>query len=118
MGLYAAGWSPDEIEHLLRTIDWNQVFTDTIPRDEKSFRRKQDDRPYLIPVKLRFDGSKVYIPSGLLGGQSLELLLRDLEARSRPERDFDQLPVPFRAVAADLKRRHRWSSAPAVWRQP
>ena len=35
-------------------------------------------------VKLRFDGGKVYIPSGLLGGQSLELLLRDLEARSRP----------------------------------
>ncbi len=101
-GLYAAGWSPDEIEDLLVSIDWNQVFSDRIPRDERSYRRKQDERPYLIPVKLRFGKGGLVLHSGLLGGQSLELLLRELEARSQPEKNFDELPVPFRAVATDL----------------
>jgi NTE family protein len=101
-GLYAAGWSPDEIETLLKTVDWNQIFSDGVVRDEKSFRRKQDDRPQMIPTKLRFKGPKPYVPPGVLGGQSLELLLRSLEIESTGERDFDRLPIPFRAVAMDI----------------
>ncbi|MCD4749891.1 MAG: patatin-like phospholipase family protein, partial [Thermoanaerobaculales bacterium] len=102
-GLYAAGWSPDEIEELLVSIDWNQVFTDKVPRNDLSFRRKQDDRPYLIKARLHFDEDGFYLPAGLLSGQSLEILLETLEARSRPERDFDRLPIPFRAVATDIE---------------
>lgn len=102
-GLYAAGWSPDEIEELLLSIDWGQVFTDRVPRYEISFRRKQDDRPFLIDARLHIDGDGFYLPPGVLGGQSLEILLQTLDARSMPERDFDHLPIPFRAVATDIE---------------
>ncbi len=102
-GLYAAGWSPDEIEELLVSIDWNQVFTDKVPRNDLSFRRKQDERPYLIKARLHFDEDGFYLPAGILSGQSLEILLETLEAQSRPERDFDRLPIPFRAVATDIE---------------
>jgi NTE family protein len=101
-GLYAAGWSPEEIEELLKSVDWNSVFSDGVTRDEKSYRRKQDDRPQMIPTKLRFKGLKPYIPPGVLGGQSLELLLRALEMQSTGESDFDRLPIPYRAVAMDI----------------
>jgi NTE family protein len=101
-GLYAAGWSPGEIETLLKSVEWNSVFSDTVRRSEKSFRRKQDDRPQLIPTKLRFKGLKPYIPPGVLGGQSLELLLRALEMQTTGENDFDRLPIPYRAVAMDI----------------
>ena len=37
-GLYAAGWSPDEIEALLKSVDWNSVFSDGVRRLDKSFR--------------------------------------------------------------------------------
>jgi len=102
-GLYAAGWSPDEIEKLLNTIDWNRVFTDKVPRKDLSFRRKQDDRPFLIKARLHLDEKGFYLPGGLINGQSLDTLLQLLEARSDTAADFDRLPIPYRAVAMDIK---------------
>lgn len=101
-GLYAAGWSPAEIEKLLVAMDWEEIFFDRIERDERTFRRKQDDAIFLVPGRVRFRDRKPYIPSGALGGQKLALFLRSLEIRSTGARDFDDLPIPFRAVAADL----------------
>jgi len=102
-GLYAAGWSPDEIENLLKEIVWKEVFIDHAARTEKSFRRKQDDTTFLVPTRLRFKGFKPYLPQSFLGGQRLELLLRSLEIRSTGETNFDAFPIPYRAVAADLQ---------------
>lgn len=102
-GLYASGWSPDEIHELLLEIDWLKVFSDKVERNEESFRRKQDDRPYLIASRLHFDDEGFYLPPGILGGQSLELLLDSLDARTLPATDFDRLPIPYRAVAADFE---------------
>jgi NTE family protein len=101
-GLYCAGWTPDQIEDLLAATNWDRVFTDSVPRSEVSFRRKQDDRPVLIPARLHFKGLKPYAPPGLIDGQNLELLLRTLETVSNTETDFDKLVIPFRAVATDI----------------
>ncbi len=101
-GLYATGWTPQEMEKLLVEMDWTKVFVDRLDRDERSFRRKQDDVTYLIPLKMRFKNWKPYIPPGVLGGQRLEILLRSLEIESTGETDFDRFPIPFRAVAADI----------------
>jgi NTE family protein len=101
-GLYAAGYSPKEIEDILATIDWGEVFFDTVKRTDRPFRRKGDDSPYLIPLKLRFIDGKPSLPGGLLGGQKLELTLRDLIVHATDETDFDKLPIPYRAVAMDL----------------
>lgn len=101
-GLYAAGWSPGEIETLLADTDFSAVLIDRPARDDKSFRRKQDDVEFLIPLKLRFKEWKPYIPRAALGGQRLELLLRTLEIQSTDARDFDDFPIRYRAVAADL----------------
>ncbi|MCI0657047.1 MAG: patatin-like phospholipase family protein, partial [Acidobacteria bacterium] len=101
-GLYAAGWSADRIEQLLLTTDMRQIFLDQVPREDKSFRRKQDDLVFLIPTRLRFKGWVPYIPSGVLGGQRLELFLKSLEIESTGATDFDDLPIPYRAVAVNL----------------
>ena len=101
-GLYAAGYSPDEIEAVLRSLDWDAVFFDRVDRADRSFRRKQDDTPYFIPFKLRFKDGKPYLPSGLFAGQRLEFILRSLALRATSVENFDDLPIPFRAVAMDL----------------
>lgn len=101
-GLYATGWSPEDIESLLLKVDWAQIFSDRVERSDRSFRRKQDDYPYLIQTRLRFKGFKPYIPPSVLGGQRLELLMRSIEIWSTGETDFDRLPIPYRAVACDL----------------
>ena len=101
-GFYAAGWSPAELEALLLETDWTELFSDRPTRDEKSFRRKQDDVNFLIPLKLRFKGLKPYIPPAVIAGKRIGLFLNSLELRSTGERDFDRLPIPYRAVAADI----------------
>jgi len=101
-GLYAAGWSPDEMEEIVRIIDWTKIFTDRVERRNRSFRRKQDDRPVLIQGRLYFEGMKPVIPSGVIKGQRLELALQIIEALSAAETDFDELPIPYRAIAADI----------------
>jgi NTE family protein len=101
-GLYAAGWSPDEMEEIVQTIDWKNIFTDRVDRKDRSFRRKQDDRPVMIQGRLHFEGLKPTLPSGVIQGHRLELALRIIEALSPAETDFDQLPIPYRAVAADI----------------
>ncbi len=101
-GLYAAGWSPDEMVEMMAALDWNRVFSDKVPRRDQTFRRKQDDRPALIDLRVHFDGVKPYIPPGILGGQSIELLMDSLEAQSATAVDLDRLNVPFRAIATDL----------------
>jgi len=101
-GLYSAGWRPEQIEELVEQIDWDGVFTDQVPRRDKSFRRKQDDRPVLVQGRLNFDGLKPVLPSGVIRGQKLEILLHTLEILSADSSDFDRLPIPFRAVAADI----------------
>ena len=88
-GLYAAGWSPDEMEEIVRTIDWDNIFTDHVDRKDRSFRRKQDDRPVLIKGRLGFDGLKPVMPSGVISGQRLELALRIIEALSPAESFFN-----------------------------
>jgi NTE family protein len=101
-GLYAAGWSPDEMEEIVRAIDWEQIFTDRVERKHRSFRRKQDDRPVMIQGRIHFDGFKPVLPSGVIDGQRLEAALRSIEALSVQATDFDNLPIPYRAVAADI----------------
>ena len=101
-GLYAAGWSPDDIEELVKTIDWEHIFTDRLDRKYQSFRRKQDDKPVMFDGSLHFDGLKPVLPKGIIEGQRLDLVLRTVEALSPAATTFDDLPIPFRAVAADI----------------
>ena len=100
-GLYASGWTPEEIESGITTIDWASVFVDRLDRRLKSYRRKQDDR-VLVPLKMRFKNWKPYVPPSVIGGQSLELKLQRFEIDATGARDFDAFPIPYRAVATDL----------------
>jgi NTE family protein len=102
-GLYAAGYSPDQLEHIIADTDWKDIFVDSVDRRDRSYRRKQDDATFLVPGKLRFKGWTPYIPPAVFGGQQLELFLRSLEIEARASGDFDNLPIPYRAVALDLE---------------
>ncbi len=101
-GLYAAGYGADEIESILTRIDWNQVLRDRPPRDERSMRRKHEDLRLLGGVELGVHDGRIAIPRGIIQGQQLELLLRRLLVSTWRARDFDALPIPFRAVATDI----------------
>ncbi|MBP5086536.1 patatin-like phospholipase family protein [Pseudomonas chlororaphis] len=102
-GLYASGYKIDELEKLALSIDWQQALSDAPPRADVPFRRKQDDRDFLVKQKLSFrDDGSLGLPLGVIQGQNLALLLESMLAHASDTRDFDKLPIPFRAVATDI----------------
>ncbi len=102
-GLYASGYSVEELEKLATTLDWQQALSDAPPRKDVPFRRKQDDRDFLVKQKLSFrDDGSLGLPLGVIQGQNLSLLLESKLAHTADTRDFNKLPIPFRAVATDI----------------
>jgi len=69
-GLYASGMTPDEIEHALKTMDWEHIFSDAPPREDRSFRRKSDDKLYLVKNKPGFNNGEIEFPAGAIQGRN------------------------------------------------
>ena len=101
-GLYASGMSSDEIEKQLVLIDWETVFNDKAARPERSQRRKDDDRLYLVKGKIGISEAGVRVPSAAVQGQKFDFILKSLTLPVANINNFDELPIPFRAVAMDL----------------
>ena len=102
-GLAAAGYSPAEIEALFLKNDWNDIFRDTPARAFLTSEQKKAGGRHLLDFYFR--GGRFIVPSGLTAGQKLANLLTEntLAASFQAGLDFDRLPVPFRAVAADIE---------------
>jgi NTE family protein len=102
-GLYATGLSAAELDSLIGDIDWGDVFTDFIPRKERTFRRKRDDDHYLVKNKPGISGFKLKFPPGVLDGWKIDLLLKRYTLPVVTVRDFAELAHPFNAIAANLE---------------
>ena len=102
-GFYASGMSAQEIEREILAMDWDDMFRDYPSRADRSFRRKRDDDTYAIKAKPGFNHGRIEIPLAYIRGQKLDLTLNRLMLPVVDVRDFDRLPIPYRAVAADLE---------------
>jgi NTE family protein len=102
-GLYASGMSAAQIEREMASVDWQDAFRDRPSRRQLTFRRKQEDREFLVQLPLGFRDGDFQLPSGLIQGQKLSQLLRALTLPAADIQSFDDLPTPFRAIATDLE---------------
>ena len=101
--LYASGMSVEEMEETISGIDWNYLFNDATPRQDQPYRRKRDDEVYaLFGPKIGIDKDASAISSGLVSGQKINFFFETLISERVDTRYFDRLPIPYRAVAADL----------------
>jgi NTE family protein len=101
-GLYATGYDAAELEKIVGAIDWAGMFVDDPPRAELPMERKDEDFRHLLDLEIGYRDGRLGIPVGLVRGQKLMLLLRRLTLSTWRDKDFDALPIPFRAVAADI----------------
>ena len=101
-GAYAAGRSPQDLEVLMRGADWGNILADRPPRDELSFRRREDDRLLASRVEFGLTSQGVRLPNAAAGNSGLEFTLQRLPPAASHDTQVDQLPLPFRAVATDL----------------
>ncbi|MBL8309823.1 MAG: patatin-like phospholipase family protein [Burkholderiales bacterium] len=101
-GLYASGMSAAELERRVRAMNWAQMFADRPPRDQLSLRRKADDLRLSLPLEFGMRDGELRAPRAAVGSSALETTLKALTDGLPSNAEFDQLPIPFRAVATDL----------------
>ncbi len=102
-GLYASGLDAARIEAVMTSVDWQDAVRDRPPRADLTFRRKAEDQNFLVRFPLGLRGGDFKLPKGLIQGQKLTQLLRQLTLPVADIATFDDLPIPFRAVATDLE---------------
>ncbi|HKB07465.1 MAG TPA: patatin-like phospholipase family protein, partial [Candidatus Polarisedimenticolia bacterium] len=101
-GLYSTGMSPAELENMVSGTDWGSIFSDKPERRRISFRRKQDDDLALFPFEVGVGKKGLSARAGIISGTKIDFFFRNLTLEASAITDFNELHVPFRAVAADL----------------
>lgn len=106
-GLYAAGYSASMIDSLIQIQDWNHLMGDNVYRENlpASQRDRQNRYIFSLPYKVRIKerSGKVTLPRGVYAGQNLYNLFLNMTIGYQHEMDFDDLPIPFGCVAADVR---------------
>lgn len=101
-GLYAAGYSPDELISIVHNTAFGRLFTNTPARKTMFLTQRQERGRHLLSV--RFDGLAPIIPQALTAGQRLTSLLTTLttKANYHCNGDFNKLPIPFKTISTDI----------------
>ncbi len=99
-GLYAMGYSGDEIADLVNTTEWNNLLYEKIPFNDVSVEEKSEYEKYLIGLDIVDGAPKT--TAYLLNDQNLRIKLALLSAPFRKDINFDDLPIPFRSVTTDI----------------
>jgi NTE family protein len=102
-GAYASGRQPADLERVVLATDWDAVFSDRPPRAEISSRRKQDDYKTLFAPEFGVKDGGLVLPKGIIAGVTIEAYFRALADPAVGLTSFQQLPIPFQAVATDIE---------------
>ncbi|WP_414440051.1 patatin-like phospholipase family protein [Burkholderia sp. 22PA0106] len=102
-GLYASGMSADEMSHRLANVNLADIAFDVTERAELPQKRREDEERYIGGLTLGFGPKGFKAPAGLVQGNRLQALLADWTSSVPTNQPFDRLPIPFRAVATNLR---------------
>ncbi len=103
-GLYASGMSSLEIDRLLTKVDWTKVITFDYDRTQIPFRRKQLQLAFPGNAKVGVNKeNEIVFGTGLFKRQSMLKFLKEKTYNVQDVTDFDDLRIPFRAVASRLE---------------
>lgn len=100
-GLYAIGYSIEDLEKLAMEIDWEYYFDDELERTYFPIEERYAAERY----QLRFPlvNGKIGFPTGIVRGKKISLLLSRLTIPAHGIYDFDDFDIPFRAIATNFE---------------
>ncbi len=99
--LYASGYTGEQLDSIIRSIDFNKVLSDDLPRKAKPFYEKEIGEKYAVVLPIK--NKKVGIPTALTYGQNVQNLLTKLTQHVNNITDFRELPIPFLCIATNLE---------------
>lgn len=102
--LYCGGLEVSEIRSLLSRVNWASLLLDEPERRSLLLARKEEHSRHLLTIRLGQSLTPV-VPGAIAPGQKLyrQLLQLTLAAPFHPQTNWDDLPVPLRITATDLK---------------
>ncbi len=139
-GLYSLGYTPDQMDTLVRNMDWSWAFSDRISRKYIAYTDVKYKEKYMISIPFYYerdyyrmkradenrfgpvhkhdefhigadyeDGPDFLkknllgsLPSGYIFGQNVSNLISSLTIGYQDEMNFQDLPIPFICIAADM----------------
>lgn len=108
-GLYALGYSPDELAELISNMDWELYMSNGVDRKYQSAERRERNSEYILSIPFgtgefqEKSGSLLSsLPRGIINGASLINLFSTLSVGYNDSVDFKSLPIPFACVATDI----------------
>ena len=106
--LYAMGYSPDDMEALLKSEDFKRWYSGEVEEEYMYYFKKNLPTPEFLNIRFSFrDSLKIkpqFLPSSVVDPVQMNLVFIDLYARATAAcgGDFDKLFIPFRCVASDV----------------
>ncbi len=102
-GLYAAGLTTEEIERVVGGLDPSKVALDQLNRLELPFRVRTQQQKYPVDFEFGIRNGAPSFARGVSDGQRFLALLQNLTAHVPPGVNFNDLKIPFRAVATRFR---------------
>lgn len=99
--LYASGYTGKQLDSIFKSLDFDDVINDNIPRAAKTFYERDNSEKYA--VTLPFEKFKIKLPSALSRGQNVFNLLSKLTLHVTEINDFSKLPIPFFCIATNIE---------------
>ena len=100
-GLYAIGYSPTQLDSMVRTQDWTFLLSDRISRKDKNMMEREVDEKFIVSVPFSKTSIKE-VTGGLIKGQNIDNLFSELTLGYHDSIDFNKLPIPFACVAENI----------------
>lgn len=103
-GLYCSGYTPEQIKDNLYLFSNNAPLKNTSysPFEQILGSHGTDSAPLALSFAEKDQSFSLGFGNGLLNGQNVYEMLKKLTIKIPSDKNFDSLPIPFRAVATNL----------------
>ncbi|MBR4312793.1 MAG: patatin-like phospholipase family protein [Bacteroidaceae bacterium] len=106
-GLYAMGYTPQEMLELIESKEFKQCYSGEVDKDNTYYIKQNEPTPELYSIRATWDESKAEVqalPISLIDPVHMNIKILELciQATAACKENFDSLFVPFRCVAADV----------------
>lgn len=100
-GLYAIGYTPEQLDSIVMAQNWNMMLSDKTNPKLMTQQARQQQSQYILSVPF-FEKPKDLIGGGVIKGRNIGNMLWQLTQGYHDSIRFDKLPIPFACVAQDL----------------
>ena len=110
-GMYALGYSSDEILDIISDVDWDRLISNKVDRQKISYKSKLESQTQIVTIpfslgtdkeELQSRSFKNSLPTGIVSGDNLINLFNSLSVGYSDPVDFNELPIPFLCIATNM----------------